>query len=300
MAFMGIILMYLFIIIIVLAIAASTSVTCFVTSSIIMAHKRRKMQSSEKIEPPWYVIVLRVIGTIATIPCVGAVVLIIWAEVSTAIDKNTNLPRAVMNYDFEQAEKILDNGADPDERDRYGSTLLMCLADHSSYVPFEDDEYYRFDYEYDWNQADENDIRMMKILLEHGADINAQKIDCEDKSLHERGDDEYAIYANSEHSCGNTALACAVRFRSTEMISFLIENGADVNIGNSCGFTPLLMCVDNRTDEDGAEIAKMLIEAGADLNAVTNFQQDIFFLLIRRNDQYVDEMKKIIVDNLED
>ena len=66
------------------------------------------------------------------------------------------------------------------------------------------------------------------------------------------------------------------------MVEFLIDNGADVNKANACGFTPLLMCADMRDDHDGGpEIAGMLIGEGADPNAVTNFHQDIIWLLIR-------------------
>ena len=79
------------------------------------------------------------------------------------------------------------------------------------------------------------------------------------------------------------------------MVEFLIDNGADVNKANACGFTPLLMCADMRDDHDGGpEIAEMLIREGADPNAVTNFHQDIIWLLMRRGSEDIDRMAEVI------
>lgn len=61
-----------------------------------------------------------------------------------------------------------------------------------------------------------------------------------------------------------------------------IDNGADVNHANNCGFTPILMCADMRSDDEGGiEIAELLFEAGADPYAITNYNQDILWLIHR-------------------
>ena len=108
------------------------------------------------------------------------------------------------------------------------------------------------------------------------------------------------IYANSDHYCGNTPLICAVRYRRPEVVEFLIDNGADVNQANDCGFTPILMCADTRNDNNGGiEIATMLLNEGADISAVSNFHQDILWLLMRRGTDDITEMKAVIGAGIE-
>ncbi|MBP5262237.1 MAG: ankyrin repeat domain-containing protein [Clostridiales bacterium] len=287
MAFMGMFLAFMAVVLVILGISALITLICFLSSGLIMLYIRKKNKGKDsengKIKRPWYVITLRVIGCLAALPLVLAAGIIIYILIASAIDKQTNLARAVMSYDYTQAEKILKNGADPDVRDGYGRTLLMCMVDHESYLSTDNDMRYDCANGYDWN--DEDDIRMMELLLEYGADVNAGATSCGDPNNHvyEEGG-WHDIYANSDHYCGNTPLLYAVKCRSAEIVEFLIDNGADVNQANDCGFTPLLMCVDNRYDDnDGLEIVSMLIDEGADPTAVTNFHQDIFWLIYRSN-----------------
>ena len=286
MAFMGIVLTFIVIIAIILGVSALIAIICFVSSGLIMHSLRKKNKDNGKVKQPWYVITLRVIGSLACVPFVLCIIVVIYAAIGSAIDKKTNLPRAVMGNDYEQAEEILKNGADPDVRDEYGWTLLMCIVDHHTYSSADDDGYYYYWSSYTaMDETDDSDIRMMKLLLDYGADIDAALPDCGDKSAHtyaEGGGTD--VYANSDHSCGNTALIYAVRYRSVEIVDFLLDNDADVNAENACGFTPILMCADMRTDDDdGLEIAIKLINNGADPNAVTNFRQNIIWLLSRRD-----------------
>jgi ankyrin repeat protein len=204
-----------------------------------------------------------------------------------------------MSYDYVQAERILQNGADPDIRDEYGRTLLMCIAVHEPYYSAEDSNRYELADSSGWN--DDEDIQMMELLLEYGADIDAAVPDCGDPTAHEYGGETgwNSIYANSDHPCGNTALIYAVRYRSADVIEFFLENGADVNAANDCGFTPLLMCVDMRTDnDDGLEITEMLLEEGADPYAVTNFHQDITWLVMRHGNDDNDQISALIDEAL--
>ena len=150
------------------------------------------------------------------------------------------------------------------------------------------------------DETDANDIKMMELLLEYGADINAQQTDiCNDLERHTYQDPQ-DIYANSDDTCGNTPLLFAIRDgRSIEVIDFLIDNGADVNLSNDCGFTPVLMCADNMSGGEGEEIMEELIDSGADINTITNFNQDILFLLERQTDRDVDGMRRLIYSTTE-
>ena len=283
MAFMGMFLAFMAVVLVILGTSAFIAFICFLVSGLIMLSKRKKNKDGGRIKQPWYVIVLRVVGILASLPIILAVCLVIYALIANAVDKRTNLARAVMSYDYVQAERILENGADPDIRDKYGRTLLMCMVDHDDYISVETDERYECQADQFWN--DDDDIRMMELLLDYGADVDAAVTDCGVAANHQYEEGGWTdIYANSDHPCGNTALIYAVRYRSAEVVEFLIDNGADVNEANACGFTPLLMCADTRSDDnDGLEIAELLLNEGADPNAVTNFHQDIVWLLMRQN-----------------
>ena len=283
MAFIGMFLAFMAVVLVILGTSAFIAFICFLVSGLIMLSKRKKNKDGGRIKQPWYVIVLRVVGILASLPIILAVCLVIYALIANAVDKRTNLARAVMSYDYVQAERILENGADPDIRDKYGRTLLMCMVDHDDFISVETDERYECQADQFWN--DDDDIRMMELLLDYGADVDAAVTDCGVAANHQYEEGGWTdIYANSDHPCGNTALIYAVRYRSAEVVEFLIDNGADVNEANACGFTPLLMCADTRSDDnDGLEIAELLLNEGADPNAVTNFHQDIVWLLMRQN-----------------
>jgi len=59
---------------------------------------------------------------------------------------------------------------------------------------------------------------------------------------------------------GTTPLLLAATSKSTEMISVLVQQGANVNLGNSSGETPLIRAVQNRD----LATARALLAAGAD------------------------------------
>jgi ankyrin repeat protein len=79
-------------------------------------------------------------------------------------------------------------------------------------------------------------------------------------------------YVNWQNKLGQTPLKIAIHDRavreghSTQIVDFLIENGADVNAVDRNGRTPLFMCY--RQKYSG--IIEVLIANGADLNAVDN------------------------------
>ena len=74
----------------------------------------------------------------------------------------------------------------------------------------------------------------------------------------------------------------------------LIRNGAEVNSPNTSGFTPLLMCLDNRSDDNGGdELVKILLDSGADTNAITNFNQTAQWLLERNKDKRHEKMEEV-------
>jgi uncharacterized protein len=77
---------------------------------------------------------------------------------------------------------------------------------------------------------------------------------------------------------GWSPLLAATQNRNYQLGKFLIERGADVNLANKGGWTPLYLATDNRNleggdyptrapDMDDLEYIKLLLDAGADVNA---------------------------------
>ena len=73
-----------------------------------------------------------------------------------------------------------------------------------------------------------------------------------------------SVNVNLKDAVGRTPLRIATEKANTDIITFLIENGADVNIADANGNTPLIFIV-NKTGN--LEITERLLEKGAAVNA---------------------------------
>ena len=79
-----------------------------------------------------------------------------------------------------------------------------------------------------------NNLGMVKFLVEQGADINLCK------------------------NNGDSPLVCAIMFCNLEIVKFLVEHGADINLNNNEGDSPLKIAYKFSRD-----IAEYLFEKGA-------------------------------------
>ena len=90
---------------------------------------------------------------------------------------------------------------------------------------------------------------IVRLLLEKGADVNGRMTP----------DQEKVDYAPLTMACNRKQWECG---------RILLEHGADPNIPDKNDYTPLLMLKD---DEESLEFARLLIAAGADVNAHNEF-----------------------------
>ncbi|HRB72319.1 ankyrin repeat domain-containing protein [Flavobacterium sp. WV_118_3] len=94
---------------------------------------------------------------------------------------------------------------------------------------------------------------IVEVLLKHPLDINARGID----------------------DC--TPLYYAIGKGDNEVVQILIDNGADVNIPDSYGNTPLMTAAD--MFDDDATIIQLLLENGADPHQKNNYGVSVYKLL---------------------
>lgn len=109
-----------------------------------------------------------------------------------------------------------------------------------------------------------------KILAKDSAILNTKDRDSGESALHIVAARSDALYlrvllgrganANITDARGNTPLMVAVEKDFREGIDILIENHAQVNLANASGETPLIRAVQMRN----YEVARMLLAAGAD------------------------------------
>ncbi|XP_032115548.1 putative ankyrin repeat domain-containing protein 30B-like [Sapajus apella] len=76
---------------------------------------------------------------------------------------------------------------------------------------------------------------------------------------------------------GNTALHYAVYIESLSMVAKLLSRGADTEVENKAGLTPLLLCITRRN----VQIVEFLLTKNANANAVNKCTWYSSFFFIR-------------------
>jgi len=104
-------------------------------------------------------------------------------------------------------------------------------------------------------------LDVARYLAEHGADLNA----------------------SATNGSGYNALTGAVASGRTDIVQWLLNNGADPNYRYGPGYSPLLTAAAN----GHLEIVKLLLAHGADLHATTNDGKSALALATERNHSFV-------------
>lgn len=133
-------------------------------------------------------------------------------------------------------------------------------------------------------------ITSIQLLIEQGhADINAVQAEGQTplhamiQTLHTEAAIQFLEYGpncNAIDGNGNTPLHIAMqRYRSNlTTVEALLTKGADPNIANNAGATPLLLL--NHTDATSSRLIDTFLQAGASINAVDRDGNTLFFRIL--------------------
>jgi ankyrin repeat protein len=177
----------------------------------------------------------------------------------------TPLLSATLNARWDVAKVLIEAGADVNRWDMWGRAPLYSTVDYNT-VPRGGRP--------DRPSLDATTpVDIATLLLERGANPNMQlKLFPPYRSLgNDRGGD-------SMLTIGTTPLIRAAKAGDVAMVSLLLEHGALPELKNSVGYTPLLAVsglgsstIDIRArfrdEQNGIETAKLLLAAGADIDA---------------------------------
>ena len=122
-----------------------------------------------------------------------------------------------------------------------------------------------------YDASDRGNLKAVQLLIEHGADVNAQReygLRPLQAASTERHLDILRLLLgnganiNAQACMGSTALNLVSTDGELEVVRVLLENGADPNLASDLG-TPLYHAL----GRNHLEVARLLLEYGADINA---------------------------------
>ncbi len=181
---------------------------------------------------------------------VGAVALFLFALSASALagPLEDRLIEAARLGRVADVKALLKEGANPNARDKEGSTALMAAASGE----------------------------IVRVLAAAGADVNAQtdedifgsRTALRNAALLNNADKVQALLdcgadVNAKNSHGETALTAAAVNGWAAVARILVARGADVNQATESGSTPLLQA----TERGHLEIVRLLVEKRADVTA---------------------------------
>lgn len=125
------------------------------------------------------------------------------------------------------------------------------------------------------SMEDEAWLRNITFLLDNGADIEWRAYNHKANYSGHYGSYEPDSFKNTDY-CGWTPLMSAASAGRVETVKLLIERGADVNAVDFNGCSALFYAARSYKGEKAGEIARILIHNGIDYTHKDNFGQDVW------------------------
>jgi uncharacterized protein len=178
----------------------------------------------------------------------------------------TPLVVATLNLQNDFAAYLVGKGADINQWDLYGRTPLYVAIDMMDYPPPQDRSS---------DKSPMTGLELAEFLLERGANPNAQLKQWRPPFVRlARGQDNTL-------ATGATSLLRAAHSSDVGAVKLLLAHKALVDLPNASGITPLMAAAGvgvsqntsrakKKTEAASIEVARLLIEAGADVNRVTH------------------------------
>ena len=165
------------------------------------------------------------------------------------------LTLAMMNGNWDIARRLVEAGADVNQWDIYGQSPLH-VAIENAYVSRRSG---LGNLGTDKSPNATDGRTLVKMLVERGADPNQQMFF---RPPREPGQ----VSASTR---GTTPFHRACASADPEIITYLLDHGADIKLATAHGETPILVVVNARNNEDEIiRIVRLLKEKGADINGV--------------------------------
>jgi ankyrin repeat protein len=170
----------------------------------------------------------------------------------------TPLLTAVQNRYYQLATFLLEHGADPKIQNKGGWSPLYIATDNRNIEGGD----------YPTRKPDLDHLEIIKLLIEHGADVNAR--------MHSSTETRTVFTHQWLYEDGATPFLRAAQSSDLVLMKLLLEHGADPKLVTDDGTTPLMVAsgigwVEGVTYEwsrdANSETVKMILDLGADVNA---------------------------------
>jgi len=198
-------------------------------------------------------------------------------------DGSTALVLAIINGHYDTAALLVEKGADPNIADTSGMAALYATVDMNTLGEV-------YGHPAHPTSSKMTALDLMRLLLAHGTNPNAPLKTPATQRAHTPGEPTL--------NEGSTPLMRAAKNGDSAAIRLLLENGADPNIRAKNGTTALMFAAglgrgtgafanDYATEADLLQAVKVLVAAGADVNAVSEAGQTPLHFGAQASDEIV-------------